>query len=67
MATLHQFTQNSKKKRDYSDIPSGAHKKIKGPAHLVEGGHHLRIRKAPNPHPQHTSKIWNKFNENPLS
>ena len=30
---------------DYSDIPSGGHKKIKGPAHMVEGGHHLR--KAP--------------------
>ena len=34
---------------DYQDTPGGGHKKIKGPAHMVEGGHHLR--KAPNPHP----------------
>ena len=30
------------KRCDYSDIPGGGHKKIKGPAHTVEGGHHLR-------------------------
>ena len=30
-------------------IKGGGHKKIKGPAHMVEGGHHLR--KAPSPHP----------------
>ena len=35
------------KRWDYSDIPGGGHKKIKGPVHVVEGGHHLR--KAPNP------------------
>ena len=40
------------KRWDYSDTPGGGHKKIKGPAHMVEGGHHLR--KAPNPHPQHS-------------
>ena len=38
---------------DYSDIPSGGTEKIKGPAHMVEGDHHLR--KDPNPHPL---KIW---------
>ena len=32
---------------DYSDIPGGGHKKIKGHAHMLEGGH--RLRKAPNP------------------
>ena len=36
------------KRWDYSDIPGGGHKS-KGPALIVEGGHHLR--KAPNPHP----------------
>ena len=35
------------KRWDYSDISGGGHKDIKGPAHMVEGGHHLR--KAPNP------------------
>ena len=30
------------KRWDYSDIPGGGHKKIKGPAHMVEGGLHLR-------------------------
>ena len=33
----------------YSDFLIGGHKKIKGPTHMVEGGHHLR--KAPNPNP----------------
>ena len=28
------------KRWDYSDILSGGHKYIKGPAHMVEGGHH---------------------------
>ena len=35
------------KRWDYSEIPGGGHIKIKGPAHMVEGGNHLR--KAPNP------------------
>ena len=30
------------KRWDYSDTPGGGHKKSKGPAHMVEGGHHLR-------------------------
>ena len=34
---------------DCSDIPSCGNKIIKGPAHVVEGGHHLR--KVTNPHP----------------
>ena len=38
------------KRWDDSDIPGGGHKKIKGPAHMVEGGPHLK--KKPNPHPQ---------------
>ena len=33
----------------------GGHKKIKGSAHMVEGGHYLR--KVPNPHPQ---RKWSK-------
>ena len=33
------------KRWDYSDIPGGGHKKIKGPTHMADGGHHLR--KAP--------------------
>ena len=37
------------KRWDYSDIPDGGHKNIKGHSHMVEGGHHLRI--APNHHP----------------
>ena len=36
-------------KMGYSDTPSGGHKKIKGPTHMAEGGHHLR--KATNPYP----------------
>ena len=39
---------------DYSDIPGGGHKKIKGPAHMVEGGNHLR--KDPTPHPHFLSQ-----------
>ena len=31
------------KRWDYSDIPSGGTEKIKGPAYMVEGDHHLRI------------------------
>ena len=39
---MQRITQMSKR-RDYSDIHSDGHKKIKrGPAHMVEGGHHLR-------------------------
>ena len=34
---------------DYSDIPDGGHKNIKGPTHMVEGGN--RLRKAPTAHP----------------
>ena len=37
------------KRLDYSDIPNGGHKKIEGPAHMVECDHHLRT--APNSHP----------------
>ena len=33
------------KKWDYSGIPGGGHKKIKGPTHMAECGHHLK--KAP--------------------
>ena len=33
---MQHITPNSKR-WDYSDIPSGGHKKIKGPAHMVEG------------------------------
>ena len=40
------------KRWDYSDSSAGGHKKIKGPAHMVEGGYHLR--KAPNPNSQQT-------------
>ena len=45
---MQHITQNSKR-RDHSDIPGGGHKKIKGSAPMVEGGHHLR--NVPNPHP----------------
>ena len=40
---------------DYSDIPGGGHKKRKGPAHMVEGGHH--IRKSPKPPPTTISRV----------
>ena len=43
----------------YSDIPGGSHKNIKGPYHMVEGGHHLR--KAPNPHPLHAGTKVNPY------
>ena len=46
---MQHITPNSKR-WDYSDNPGGGHKKIKGPAHMVDGGHHLR--KAPTPHPR---------------
>ena len=38
---MQHITSNSKR-WDYSDTPGGGHKKIKGPTHMVEGGHHLR-------------------------
>ena len=41
---------------DYSDIPGGGNKKIKGPAHMAEGGHHPR--KAPNPQPLLRADIY---------
>ena len=44
---MQHITPNSKR-CDYSDYTGGGQQKIKGPAHMVEGGHHLR--KAPNPH-----------------
>ena len=44
---MQHINPNSKRK-DYSDIPNGGHKKIQGPSHMVEGGCHLH--KAPNPH-----------------
>ena len=56
------------KRWDYVDIPGGGQKYIKGPAHMVEGGHHLG--KSLHPHPQFdtghtyifaykTRKAWN--------
>ena len=39
---MQHITPNSKR-WDYSDIPGGSHGQIKGPAHMVEGGHHPRI------------------------
>ena len=44
-----QYIIPNSKRWDYSDTPGDSHIKIKGPAHMVEGGHHLR--KPPNPHP----------------
>ena len=52
---IQHITPNSKR-CDYSDIPGCGHKKIKGPAHVVEGGHHLR--KAPNPNPPKSGKNY---------
>ena len=40
---MQHITPNSKR-WDYSDIPGGSHGQIKGPAHMVEGGHHPRNR-----------------------
>ena len=59
LATIHdgtwsvlnmQYITPNSKRWDYSDIPSGGHKKINGPTHMVEGGEHLR--KAHNRHPR---------------
>ena len=58
LATIHDDTWNvlnmqhitpNSKRGDYSGVPGGGHKNITGPAHMAEGGHHLR--KAPHPHP----------------
>ena len=49
MLNMQHIILNSKR-WDYTGIPGGGHKQIKGSVHMVEGGHHLR--KAPNPHPQ---------------
>ena len=46
MLNMQHIIQNSKR-WDYSGIPGGDHIKIKRPAYMVEGGHHLRIV----PHP----------------
>ena len=46
---MQNITPNSKT-WDYSDTPGSGHKNIKGPPHVVEGGHYLR--KSPQPHPQ---------------
>ena len=43
MLNMQHITPNSKR-WDYSDIPGGSHKQIKGPAHMVEGRHHPRNR-----------------------
>ena len=51
---MQHITPNSKR-WDYSDIPDGGLQKIKRPAHMVEGGHHLR--KAPDPHPLATYEL----------
>ena len=40
---MQHITPNSKR-WDYSDIPGGSHGQIKGPTHMVEGGHHPRNR-----------------------
>ena len=59
LATIHDDTLNvlnmqhitpNSKRWDYSDIPGGGDKKIKGPAHMAESGH--RLSKAPTPHPR---------------
>ena len=58
---MQHITPNSKR-WNYSDIPGDGHKKIKGLAHMVEGGHHLR--KAPNPHPPETRGRYRCQNTN---
>ena len=52
---MQHITPNSKR-WDYSDTINGDHKKIEGPAHMVEGVHYLR--KAINPHPQAVKELW---------
>ena len=44
-----QHIASNSKRWDYSNTPGACHKKVKGPAHVVEGGHHLE--KAPPPPP----------------
>ena len=59
---MQHTTQNSKR-WDYSYIPGSGLKKIKGPAHMFESGHH--VRKATNPHPLWPLLLtW--FNFNPI-
>ena len=60
VCNMQQITPNLKR-WDYSEISSGGHENIKGPAYLAEVGHHLW--KACNPHPQ-PYHVWfglNKF------
>ena len=45
--TIHRAAWSQLKRWDYSDTPCGGHKKIKGPAHKVDGGHPLE--KPPTP------------------
>ena len=51
---MQHITPNSKR-WDCSDIPGGGLKKIKGPAHMVEGGHHLK--KSPHPLPTNRREL----------
>ena len=39
---------SNSKRWDYSNITGGGYKYIKGPTHMVEGGHHLR-KASPTP------------------
>ena len=41
------------KRWNYSDIPGGGHKKIKGPTHMTEDGHRLWKKNQPHPR-EHT-------------
>ena len=48
MLNMQHIAPNSKR-WDYSGIPGGGHEKIKGPAHMAEGGQPLRPQKSPHP------------------
>ena len=44
---MQHITQIRKESGHYLDIAGGGHKKIKGPAHMVESGQHLRTKPTP--------------------
>ena len=56
---MQHITANSKR-WDYSDITGGGHKQIKGPAHMIDGGHHLRGEPTPT-HQDPTQLLQMKY------
>ena len=54
---MQHITPHSKR-RDYSDIIGGGHKKIKGPTHMTKDGHHLKKPPTPTHEPKADTEGW---------